>query len=215
VGKPGARAAAAAAGNMVYDGKPCRGCGTTLKYTTKSGCVSCNRTAYLKRGKAARPDQIARLIARAEPCSICSTTRRLKNGECAACAGRRRKKYNLTDRARFYARDRHYRLNYGLTIAQRDTLLVAQGGVCAICGTDQPDRGGWHVDHDHGTDEVRGVLCRACNNGIGDMRDSVEILERAIRYLTERELRQARLWLVREGAWAVANLDLGDRDADV
>jgi ribosomal protein L24E len=56
------------------------------------------------------------------------------------------------------------RRRYGLTIEQFDEMLAEQGGVCAICGTDTPlGRGTFHVDHDHQTGQVRGLLCHPCN----------------------------------------------------
>lgn len=40
-----------------------------------------------------------------------------------------------------------------------------------------------HVDHDHVTDQIRGILCGACNRSLGLVKDSVEILQRMINYL--------------------------------
>lgn len=49
---------------------------------------------------------------------------------------------------------------------------------------DEPNGSGeFHVDHDHETGKVRGVLCHSCNAGIGLLGDSVPILREAIRYL--------------------------------
>ncbi len=62
-----------------------------------------------------------------------------------------------------------------------DLLLDAQGGVCAICGLG--DKQFLAVDHDHGTGQVRGLLCSACNRALGLMADSPERLERAMTYL--------------------------------
>ncbi|WP_328853688.1 endonuclease VII domain-containing protein [Micromonospora globbae] len=60
-----------------------------------------------------------------------------------------------------------------------DELLAAQGGVCAVCGVPDPE----HLDHDHRTGWVRGILCFNCNGGPGRFRDSPERLARAITYL--------------------------------
>jgi hypothetical protein len=40
------------------------------------------------------------------------------------------------------------------------------------------------VDHDHGTSEIRGLLCVRCNNALGLSREDPDLLKRAARYLT-------------------------------
>ena len=50
---------------------------------------------------------------------------------------------------------------------------------CAICSIG----GKLHVDHDHATGKIRGLLCRGCNMGLGNFRDSTVYLNRAIEYL--------------------------------
>jgi Recombination endonuclease VII len=47
-----------------------------------------------------------------------------------------------------------------------------------------PGRKGTHIDHDHVTDEPRGLLCPNCNLLLGHAHDSAEILAKAISYLT-------------------------------
>lgn len=64
-------------------------------------------------------------------------------------------------------------------------LLEKQGGKCAICDTTEPGGKGWHKDHDHVTGIVRGALCHHCNLGLGNFKDSPELLAKASRYLTE------------------------------
>lgn len=58
-------------------------------------------------------------------------------------------------------------------------LKAAQGGVCAICG----ERPAVHVDHDHETHRVRGILCEPCNGFLGAFRDERALLRAAIEYL--------------------------------
>jgi hypothetical protein len=58
-------------------------------------------------------------------------------------------------------------------------LFAEQGGACAICGARDPE----HVDHDHVTGWIRGILCFNCNGGLGRLRDGVEYLAKAITYL--------------------------------
>lgn len=90
-------------------------------------------------------------------------------------------------------RDKMRQQRFGLTREAFDAMLAAQGGGCAICGTTDPGSSHWHTDHDHAccprSDKtcgqcVRGLLCGACNYGIGYMRDDVARLHAAIEYLT-------------------------------
>lgn len=80
---------------------------------------------------------------------------------------------------------------HGMTIEQFDALFVKQGGACAICAeTDDGRR--LSVDHDHSCcpgvfscgECVRGLLCKHCNYAIGHFRNSVEIMQEAIEYLS-------------------------------
>lgn len=78
---------------------------------------------------------------------------------------------------------------YGLTAHAYAALLAGQDGACAICGeTEQRlklDGRAYdlHVDHDHRTGRVRGLLCYRCNTGLGQFRDSPELLLIAKAYL--------------------------------
>ena len=82
---------------------------------------------------------------------------------------------------RLYGGTQQYRLRrrYGVGQAEFDELLDAQGGCCAICGAADPQ----HLDHDRRTGWVRGILCFNCNGGLGQFRDSPELLAEAISYL--------------------------------
>lgn len=66
-------------------------------------------------------------------------------------------------------------------------LIAAQGNRCAICGCRGEDasRKRLALDHDHATGYIRGMLCLHCNSGLGQFRDSPELLAAAIRYLQE------------------------------
>jgi hypothetical protein len=92
---------------------------------------------------------------------------------------------------RLYGGTRHYHLRrrYGIGADEFDELVRQQGGVCAICGRENPE----HVDHDHDTGEVRGILCFNCNGGLGQFRDSIDALRAAASYLEAREPEVAEL----------------------
>jgi len=64
------------------------------------------------------------------------------------------------------SRDLMLAKRYGLTQEQVDAMVAQQGGICAICGG-PPGTKGFHIDHDHTTGEVRGLLCGSCNVGVG------------------------------------------------
>lgn len=81
-------------------------------------------------------------------------------------------------------RDSWLRRHYGITLEDYAIRLTAQGGGCAICGTsDTSPHRYFSVDHDHGTGEVRGLLCNRCNVGIGRFGDDAILLQRAVQYL--------------------------------
>ncbi|MGZ4518794.1 MAG: endonuclease VII domain-containing protein [Mycobacteriaceae bacterium] len=68
---------------------------------------------------------------------------------------------------------------YGLTPEDVEAMTRAQGGRCALCGAETR----LVIDHDHTTGTVRGLLCNACNTGLGKLGDSVAGLMRAVAYL--------------------------------
>lgn len=74
---------------------------------------------------------------------------------------------------------------YGMSALEVDALLQKQGGVCAICGTSKWGKKGAHVDHDHKTGAVRGMLCVRCNNGLAHFGDNIKVILSAIDYLNE------------------------------
>jgi hypothetical protein len=86
-------------------------------------------------------------------------------------------------------RDAMLRKTYGITQEEYVKLLESQNKCCAICGATNNglNRHGtpanFHVDHDHVTGRVRGLLCFPCNHGLGMFKDSIPRLESAAKYL--------------------------------
>ena len=69
-----------------------------------------------------------------------------------------------------------------------DETLKAQHGCCAICGRHADTLDCRLVlDHNHTTGKLRGLLCRSCNVGIGNLRDSADLCEKAMDYLSKKE----------------------------
>ena len=88
---------------------------------------------------------------------------------------------------RTYFRNRHLITKYGITQEWYDQTAEAQGGLCAICGSD-PDITThgitrFAIDHCHKTGKVRGLLCNNCNVGIGLFADNPGMMRKAAGYL--------------------------------
>jgi hypothetical protein len=82
-------------------------------------------------------------------------------------------------------KENHYIRTYGITLQDKLDMIAAQDNKCAICKTDLlslPDAN-VHVDHCHTTGKVRGILCLACNHGLGRFDDSPEALRAAADYI--------------------------------
>jgi hypothetical protein len=135
-----------------------------------------------------------------------------KRPECKACTAARRKAWYQQNRTREIARVKawqqanperlkawreknrnrrleqlreiHLRNKFGLTPQEYDRILEAQGGVCALCERPPTPGISLHVDHDHATGEIRGLLCMRCNNALGLFGEDPDVLKRAARYAT-------------------------------
>jgi len=106
-----------------------------------------------------------------------------------------------TDQAAFYrtgrwcrvcqreaVRDARYR-KLGVSRDEYLAVLHGQLGACAICAAKEKPVGrntrGLHLDHNHATGARRGVLCSRCNQVIGRVGESIELLEKTIAYLKQ------------------------------
>lgn len=85
-----------------------------------------------------------------------------------------------------------FKRQYGLTLELYHIILEEQEYKCACCGTqiykriDSPSKKlTAHVDHDHDTGRIRGLLCGTCNSGIGHLGDTQEGIERALEYVKQ------------------------------
>lgn len=75
---------------------------------------------------------------------------------------------------------------YKITPKEYFKFMDKQNSKCVLCGCDlYPWDTNTNIDHDHKTNKVRGLLCSDCNKGIGLLKEDIDILERAIKYLKE------------------------------
>lgn len=93
-------------------------------------------------------------------------------------------------------RDRGLRRKYGITSAQYDELLAAQGGKCSICRRVPPEGTMLHVDHDHACcpsyektcgNCIRALLCGNCNWAIGLFEDDPIRIARALDHVSPKD----------------------------
>lgn len=83
---------------------------------------------------------------------------------------------------------------YPLIQSEYILLYSRQKGKCAICNISiEKDNRSTHVDHDHKTGKVRGILCAPCNYGLGCFRDNSSFLKKAIDYLSYGQLSQVQI----------------------
>jgi hypothetical protein len=76
---------------------------------------------------------------------------------------------------------------YNITLEEYNKLLYKQNNCCNICGINQNMLNKrLFVDHNHLTNEIRGLLCPKCNTGIGQFNDSIDLLNKAIDYLLKK-----------------------------
>ena len=87
------------------------------------------------------------------------------------------RKYRETNKIMIH--DKRLKRLYGIGYEQYSKMFESQNGNCAIC-LEQKEL---VVDHDHNTKEVRGLLCTSCNFGIGNLKDSLLLLESAKQYI--------------------------------
>jgi hypothetical protein len=96
------------------------------------------------------------------------------------------------ERVRTYNREQQL-ARRGMTPADFDAMLEAQGSGCMICGSTPNPEGvraesKLHVDHDHETGATRDLLCSNCNKGLGCFGDDPERLRVAADYIERHRL---------------------------
>lgn len=71
---------------------------------------------------------------------------------------------------------------YNITPETLDELKRKSDNTCYICGGNNQIKE-LHIDHNHLTGEVRGLLCFRCNFGLGWFQDQIAIFQRIREYL--------------------------------
>lgn len=182
---------------MEQSTKPCARCGIAPRNgTLKSYCADCQK-ALARESSRRRQERGRQPLTHCSRCGLerdgshscyCAACFRLhrdelRAGPCARC-GAQRDPADKTNPSYCYSCWRGWWLwrKYGITAEQYDAMLISQDHRCKICRTEANGRM-WHVDHDHESGRVRGVLCDNCNRGLGHFNDDPGRLRRAADYL--------------------------------
>jgi hypothetical protein len=158
----------------------CSGCGAETPMEERKGrsarCKAC-RAAYQREYRRRNPEKVRE-----------GEKRRYWATQDAHKVSARRTYRRYPERWRYY----DLRKKFGLTEDQFIGMYLAQDGKCDICGDtlDDKKKNGINVDHDHGTGQVRGLLCQGCNLGIGGLKDDPSIAMKAVQCLNRNRLRR-------------------------
>ena len=98
-------------------------------------------------------------------------------------------KYHLNNKEKINRLNKKYNIKkYGISNEELEIIFNNQNCKCAICG-DRIDivTGKYAIDHDHSIGKIRELLCRGCNSGIGFLKEDINILKNAIKYLEKHE----------------------------
>lgn len=101
------------------------------------------------------------------------------------------KRHEILEQKAFYYKNTHRPRKllqvYNLSEEKYLKMLDEQKNECAICNTNVDELpASLCVDHNHKTNEIRGLLCRDCNSAIGLLKDKPQVVKNAYQYLIER-----------------------------
>jgi hypothetical protein len=130
---------------------------TSTNATLSKLCKSCNTVKYLEYFSP----NYKGLYGRAQKCRICSAKVSAEN------------------------RNPIKEAVYKYKITEERALELKAHTSCFICGLPNRENKALCIDHDHTTGKVRGMLCDDCNLSLGKMKDSKELLQKAIDYLKQ------------------------------
>ena len=158
------------------EGAPCPTCGTRRMYVSKRNarlaahkdCKSCANSKKLGGHGMAFNSEGQKL------CNDCRERPQKHNSLCQECCSKRLQQ-NYLQKYRF--------AKYGVTKEWFEKRFI---GCCEICGSGITERTA-HIDHDHDTQQVRGILCGLCNKGLGQFKDSINLLTLAAKYLEKHQ----------------------------
>ena len=159
-----------------FNAIPCQNNHISPRKVRRNRCLACN-AAFMKNKRVRRPELNNAFNEKRRKNYHENRDEILKD---------RRERYSTDPKVREKSRGYSLRRIYGIELEDYNLMLKKQNGKCAICGsTSSNSKRTEHfsVDHDHKLKKVRSLLCHKCNFAIGYSKDSVETLNKAIKYL--------------------------------
>ena len=163
----------------------CKKCSCTERYVSSYGCVQCtiarNDNEYIKQ------------YSKTEKAKN-RTKQYMGDYKADGKISENQKKYQQSTKGqekykKYYAenKDVWFKSNlkkYNITLDEYYDLLTKQNRCCAICSISEAELNKkMHIDHNHTTGEVRGLLCHHCNTGIGLFKENILVMKKAMEYL--------------------------------
>ena len=172
-----------------------------VKGKLPTNCPSCAKIKQTEVGRAGSKlkseERRQQHLLNRESCKDCGKVLPLRKTTkykyCSDCYPAMKTRYEEARRIRlkkndpFFDKRRDLKKNYGISLEEYTKLFQSQKNRCAICLSNESGGKGWHVDHDHKTGVIRGILCHFCNLGLGHFKDDQQIMKTSIKYLNAWE----------------------------
>ena len=113
----------------------------------------------------------------------------MRQTHCKSCTKKRSNLRRESKSLREQDKNKSRFSKYGIGTEEYNRMYIKQKEVCRMCKKRRPQtrKNGevidLHIDHNHKTGRVRGLLCTYCNNSLGMLEESVERFFRAIIYI--------------------------------
>jgi len=103
---------------------------------------------------------------------------------CSSCYGKhRRQRASSREGIKIVDKRKYYKARYGISLETAE-LLYNTTKICSMCGGPPETRDGkFHIDHDHKTKKIRGMLCFVCNTSLGILEKRLHLIPRMMTYL--------------------------------
>ena len=114
-------------------------------------------------------------------CSKCKEIKEVRNNNYCLDCNRIYKREYYKKKSDYDKKYSNARDNYKITKEKFSELM--QSNHCEICNKELKELKDKCIDHNHNNNEVRGILCNNCNQSLGKLKESKEILLSMIKYI--------------------------------